>query len=168
MMNQWCTNNPIVNIHTIRKCWNFIRWCFFPVSILNVICLTKKAPQGKMWNYFSSKTISSATLAQYCFRKSLMSDCFWFFDFIPSTFPFTSFTIIFRWLSPWISIKIFTPPKHFSFYSFSDSSISSTSAELRTTSVILFSQKTCHQSKTSGSIAGSDVTTSASKSVYHQ
>ena len=32
----WCTNHPNVHIHTSRKGWNFIRECFFPVSVLNV------------------------------------------------------------------------------------------------------------------------------------
>ena len=29
----WCTNYSNVDIHTFRKRWSFIRWCFFPVSI---------------------------------------------------------------------------------------------------------------------------------------
>ena len=30
----WCTNYPIVHIHTFRKRWSFIWGCFFPVSII--------------------------------------------------------------------------------------------------------------------------------------
>ena len=30
----WCTNNPNAHIRTFCKCWSFIWWCFFSVSIL--------------------------------------------------------------------------------------------------------------------------------------
>ena len=33
----WFTNDPGAHIPTFCKSWSFIWWCFFPVSILNVI-----------------------------------------------------------------------------------------------------------------------------------
>ena len=33
----WCTNDLNAHICNFCKCWSFIWWCFFPVSILKVI-----------------------------------------------------------------------------------------------------------------------------------
>ena len=44
----WCTNNPNDHIPIFSKCWSFIWWCSFPVTICK-FCL-KFNVKGLSWN----------------------------------------------------------------------------------------------------------------------
>ena len=125
------------------------------------------------WKVSKYGVIFGPYLDTFLHRKPLMSACFWFFIFILSTLPITSFIIILRCCLRGFQEKLFTPSRLSNALLLSCWSLSHPfpPIHLRTyqllqdlwaTSAIFFSQETFLQSTISRSIAGSDSTTSAS------